>query len=108
MDPDVVTVRANVTLDVVTRYLRMKGELPPHTNLLFVVDRFGKYKGVLSLRRLLTNDPEKLVAEVMRTDIDGVPATMSAIEVARFIRRSRSGHHSRRGPRQPLARPHHH
>ena len=39
MNPDVVTVRTDVNVDVVLRYLRLRGELPDHTDHLFVVSR---------------------------------------------------------------------
>ncbi len=68
MDFEVVRVREDVTLEVVLRYLRMLGELPEHTDQLFVVDRNNKLKGVLSLSSLLVNDSEKSVTEVMQTD----------------------------------------
>jgi len=45
MDPDVVTIRPDVTLDVVLRYLRVRGELPEVFDLLFVIDRKGRYLG---------------------------------------------------------------
>jgi magnesium transporter len=44
MNVDVVTVRADVTLDVVLRYLRLHGEVPVATDTLFVVDRSGQYR----------------------------------------------------------------
>ena len=47
MDPDVVTVRPDVSLDVVLRYLRVRGELPKVFDQLFVVNRTGKYLGQL-------------------------------------------------------------
>lgn len=68
MDFEIVRVREDVTLEVVLRYLRMLGELPEHTDQLFVVDRNNKLKGVLSLSSLLVNDSEKSVTEVMETD----------------------------------------
>jgi magnesium transporter len=68
MDFDMVTVREDVTLEVVLRYLRRFDELPDHTDKLFVVDRTGHLRGILTLEQLLINDPEKLVADVMRTE----------------------------------------
>ncbi len=68
MDFDMVTVREDVTLEVVLRYLRRFEELPDHTDKLFVVDRDDHLKGILTLESLLINDPEKEVAEVMRTE----------------------------------------
>jgi len=68
MDFDMVTVREDVTLEVVLRYLRRFDELPDHTDKLFVVDRDGHLRGILTLEQLLTNDPEKLVGDVMRAE----------------------------------------
>lgn len=65
MDFEVVTVRENVTLEVVLRYLRRLNELPDHTDLLFVVDRDEYLKGVLPLHRLLVSDPGLEVSAVM-------------------------------------------
>ena len=52
MDLNPITIRADVTLDVVLRYLRIRGELPAHTDQLFVTDRYDKLIGTLSLSRL--------------------------------------------------------
>ncbi|MDP3816522.1 magnesium transporter [Pseudomonas sp.] len=68
MDFEMVTIREDVSLEVVLRYLRRLKELPSHTDKLFVVDYDGVLKGVLPVKRLLVNDPEKLVSEVMATD----------------------------------------
>ena len=68
MDFDMVTVRENVTLEVVLRYLRRFEELPDHTDKLFVIDRDEHLMGILSLESLLINDPEKEVSEVMRDE----------------------------------------
>ena len=68
MDFDMVTVREDVTLEVVLRYLRLFDELPDHTDKLFVIDRDDHLKGILSLESLLITDPETLVADVMRKE----------------------------------------
>jgi magnesium transporter len=65
MDFDVVSVREDVTLEVVTRYLRRFEELPDHTDQLFVVDREQRFKGVLPIARLVVTDLEKPVVDVM-------------------------------------------
>ncbi len=83
MNIDQVTIRADVSLDVVLRYLRIRGELPDHTDQLFVTDRHDHYLGALYLRDLLTNDPEVEVKSIMRTDINAMHAHMSDNEVAR-------------------------
>jgi len=68
MDFDIVTIREDITLDVVLRYLRRLGTLPDHTDKLFVVDRNDALHGVLPLKRLLVNDPDCLVSAVMADD----------------------------------------
>ncbi|MGE5028172.1 MAG: magnesium transporter [Betaproteobacteria bacterium] len=68
MDFDMVTIRDDISLEVVLRYLRRLGELPGHTDKLFVVDRNDNFKGVLSLKRLLVHDPDASVAAVMAED----------------------------------------
>lgn len=83
MNIDQVSIRADVTLDVVLRYLRIRGELPDLTDQLFVTDRHDHYLGALFLRDLLTNDPEVEVSGIMRTDIDVMHVHMSDTEVAR-------------------------
>ncbi|MBC9251398.1 magnesium transporter [Pseudomonas alcaligenes] len=68
MDFEMVTIREDVSLEVVLRYLRRLKELPGHTDKLFVVDYDGILKGVLPIKRLLVNDPDKQVSEVMASD----------------------------------------
>ncbi|NLY26417.1 MAG: magnesium transporter [Alcaligenaceae bacterium] len=68
MDFEMVRVREDVTLEVVLRYLRRLGELPDHTDQIFVVDRTDKLQGTLKLTTLLVSEPEQLVSDVMVTD----------------------------------------
>ena len=57
MNTDTVSLRPDVTVEVVLRYLRMRGELPEKTDRLFVVDRHDRYLGTVPLTRLLTRTP---------------------------------------------------
>jgi len=68
MDFDIVTIREDITLEVALRYLRRIGSLPDHTDKLFVVDRNDILRGVLPLKRLVVNDPDSEVAEIMTDD----------------------------------------
>lgn len=68
MDFDMVTIRDDVTLEVVSRYLRRFEILPDHTDKLFVVDYDGFLKGVLPVKKLLVSAPDELVADVMSED----------------------------------------
>ena len=83
MNVDTISVRADVTLDVVLRYLRRRSDMPEATDSLMVVNRDDLYRGVLPLSRLLTHDPELTVAEVMDATREPIPATMPATEVAK-------------------------
>src|SRR6478752_5531068 len=66
MDFEDISVRPDVTLEVVLRYLRRFEELPSQTDQLFVVDREDKLQGVLPVHRLLVTDPATLVRDVMQ------------------------------------------
>ncbi|SDU17600.1 magnesium transporter [Halopseudomonas salegens] len=68
MDFDMITIRDDVTLEVVSRYLRRFDSLPDHNDKLFVIDADGVLKGVLPIRKLLVSSPEMTVAEVMSDD----------------------------------------
>lgn len=88
MNVDIVTVRPDVTLEVVARYLRAVGKMPDGTDSIFVVGRDNSYIGALFLSRLLTRNPDEMVAEVMSTDIMPIPAhTPSAAVVREFENR---------------------
>jgi len=69
MDFEDVSVRPDVTLEVVLRYLRRFDELPSQTDQLFVVDREETLLGVLPVNRLLVTDPDVTVGEVMRPPV---------------------------------------
>jgi magnesium transporter len=69
MDFDLVTVREDVKLEVVLRYLRRFDELPQHTDQVFVVDRYDMLKGSLPIDQLLINEPDATVSEVMKRDV---------------------------------------
>jgi magnesium transporter len=87
MDVNAVAVRADVTLEVVLRYLRRRESLPDHTDGLMVVDRNGIYIGKLPISSLLINQPELSVAEVMVEEADRVPVDMPQTEVAHLFDR---------------------
>ena len=82
MNPNVVTVRPDVSIDVVLRYLRVRGELPDVFDQLFVVNRTGKYLGQLKLSDVLTSEPTSLVNDLIDTLADAIPVDMPARQVA--------------------------
>ncbi len=81
MNVDIVTVRPDVTLEVVLRYLKARGEIPDGTDAIYVVNRDNEYFGSLFLSRLLTLDPGQSVADAMSTDIQPIPAHTPSEEV---------------------------
>jgi magnesium transporter len=85
MNTDTVSVRADVTVEVVLRYLRMRGELPDKTDRLFVVDRNDRYLGTAALTRLLTEDPEKPVGDILDPEAPRIAPDLTANEVSRLF-----------------------
>ncbi|MCD7098636.1 magnesium transporter [Stenotrophomonas sp. MMGLT7] len=83
MNPDVVTVRADVNVDVVLRYLRLRGELPDHTDHLFVVSRRHQYLGRVSLAALVTHEDSTPVNRLIDDEQPAIDVGDSAEEVAR-------------------------
>ena len=81
MDPDVLTVRPDVSLDVVLRYLRARGELPAVFDKMFVVNRSGRYLGALSVSDLLTQQPSRTVGELMDSEGVTIPVDMHESQV---------------------------
>ena len=87
LNTDTITVRRFHTLDVVLRYLRRHNEIPHMTDKILVVSRDDQLVGTLPLRTLLVSDPNAMVDEVMNTDYQAIPVTMSAKEVAQLFER---------------------
>ncbi len=87
MNTDAISVRPSLTLDVVLRYLRRHDEIPQSTDNLVVVNRNDEYLGLLSLSKLLTSDPNLTVREVMVTDVNPIPVSLSSKEVANLFER---------------------
>jgi len=85
MNTDTITVRSEVTLDVVLRYLRRMEHLPENTDSLFVTTRDNIFVGMLPLTRLLTSSPELTVVEVMKRDTEVIKASMEDDEVAKIF-----------------------
>ena len=69
MDFNMIHIREDVSLEVVSRYLRRFDELPDHTDQVFVVDRDERLTGVLPLNRIVINEPEVIVSTLMLTDM---------------------------------------
>ncbi len=81
MNVDIITVRPDVSVEVVLRYLRARGDIPDGTDTIYVVNRDNEYVGSLYLTRLLTQDLDQSVEVVMSTDILPIPAHTPSEEV---------------------------
>jgi magnesium transporter len=82
MDFETISVRADFSLEAVLRYLRTLDELPDHTDQIFVVDEHDQLEGSLPLDRVLINQPEVLVSDVMRRDVLALAPYDNASEAA--------------------------
>ncbi len=82
MNTKVITIRADVSVDVVLRYLRMQEELPSHTDSLIIVDKYGKYVGILPITSLLTSRPDQKIQDLVDDQQPAIPADMPSNEVA--------------------------
>ena len=80
-----MSVRADVTLEVVLRYLRMRGELPARTDSLFVVDRDDRYLGTIALTSLITGDPEAMVGDNLDAEAPRIDPATAAHEVSQLF-----------------------
>jgi magnesium transporter len=85
MNTDTVSVRADVSVEVVLRYLRMRGELPDKTDRLIVVDRNDLYLGTIALTSLLTEDPEKPIGDLLDSEAPRIAPDTNAHDVARLF-----------------------
>ena len=85
MNTDTLTIRAEVTLDVVLRYLRALGEIPKNTDSLIVTSRSNTYIGLLPLSTLLTSDTDLTVGDVMTRETEFIKATTEDNDVAKVF-----------------------
>ncbi|MCC4275735.1 magnesium transporter [Marinomonas communis] len=85
MNTDTITIRPNITIDIVFRFLRRHSELPEMTDNLLVVSRSDRFLGILPLRKLLVADTDTIVRDIMETDCDVIYAHQSAAEVAQLF-----------------------
>ena len=81
MNPDILTLRANITVDVATRFIKMKKQLPQHTDNLIVVDYSNCYLGIIAIGDLITNDKDALISDLINTEVEAIPTSMLASEV---------------------------
>lgn len=83
MNTDTITIRSNVTVDVLLKYLRRMKSLPDQTDKIFVTDRINMYHGFVSLKDVLVAEPSKYVFQIMKKDEDPIDPDLGEHEVSR-------------------------
>lgn len=86
MNTDAITLRPGINVDVILRYLRLKGDMPEHTDTLYVVDRNDKLMGGVALTRLITAAADTPIESLIK-DSEAIPANMMDNEVASLFER---------------------
>ncbi|MCP4986352.1 MAG: magnesium transporter [Colwellia sp.] len=87
MNTDTITLRPEVTVDVVLRYLRLKGDLPEATDSFYVVDRNNLFIGAVSLSAIVTAKAEMIVSSLINAEVEAVQADMDEQDVAQLFER---------------------
>ena len=87
MNTDVVTVRPDITVDVVLRYIRRYRELPPMTDNLWVVNRRDEFIGQVPISKILLSDPNTTIREIMQTEVEPLIVSTHEDEVAQRFER---------------------
>lgn len=87
MNTDTVTLRPDVTVDVILRYFRLKGELPKDTDTFYVVNKQDVFIGVLNVTSILTAPPDETVSEIMESEPETIPVDLPETEVANLFER---------------------
>lgn len=87
MNTDTITLRPEVTVDVVLRYLRLKGELPDATDSFYVVDRNNHFIGAVSLAAIVTAQADAIISSLIDAEIEAVQADMDEQDVAQLFER---------------------
>ncbi len=82
MNPDVLTVRSDVNIEVVMRYMQFRDSIPEPVGDLFVVGRKGHYKGRVHLETMLVSDPKTRIKDIMDEDAPAILDKTPASEVA--------------------------
>ncbi|MBU2021428.1 magnesium transporter [Marinomonas sp. UCMA 3892] len=85
MNTDTITIRPNITVDLVFRYLRRHSTLPDMTDNLLVVSRSDRLLGILPLTKLLVSDISATVRDIMETEFTVIDAETPASEVAQLF-----------------------
>ena len=87
MTTDVTALYEYLSVGEAINQLRELNETLEQMFYVYVIDRRGHLIGVLSMRDLILARPDRLLRQIMRTNVVSVPATLDQEQVARLMRR---------------------
>lgn len=88
LNTDVLSVRPDHTVEVVTRYLREQKELPENTDKIFVVSKDDKYLGEILINKIITSEVSEKIENLISPKADPILATESDRDVATIFERN--------------------
>ena len=88
LNTDVISVRPENSIEVVTNYLREKKKLPENTDKIFVVNNENEYLGELTISNIITSNPSMVVREIMETSSMPLNVNMDDKDVATTFERN--------------------
>lgn len=88
LNTDVLSVRPNHTVEVVTRYLREQKELPENTDKIFVVSKDDKYLGEILINKIITSEMSEKIENLISPKADPILVTESDRDVATIFERN--------------------
>ncbi|NVJ65998.1 MAG: magnesium transporter [Gammaproteobacteria bacterium] len=87
MNIDTIMIRPRVSVEVVLRYLRIRGTLPENTDQLYVVDSKDHLIGSVPISSILTHPPETPILELVKEQHFPIAVETQAAEVAQLFQR---------------------
>ena len=88
LNTDVISVRPENSVEVVTTYLRGQKKLPENTDKIFVVNNENEYLGELTISKIITSNPSMIVREIMETSSMPLSVNMDDKDVATTFERN--------------------
>ncbi|EJP71667.1 MAG: magnesium transporter [SAR86 cluster bacterium SAR86A] len=88
LNTDVISVRPENSIEVVTNYLRGQKKLPENTDKIFVVNNDNEYLGELTISNIITSNPSMVVREIMETSSMPLNVNMDDKDVATTFERN--------------------
>ena len=88
LNTDVLSVRPDHTVEVVTRYLREQKELPENTDKIFVVSKEDKYLGEILINKIITSEVSEKIENLISPKAEPILVTESDKDVATIFERN--------------------